>query len=183
MVHTKRFLLVDCESLSCAYCILDLLQDVSRTPRNLMRAHDTYLSTIEIAPSKPIIIVGRELINLNAATDGLDLAEEGFPDTVLGLGSKFAVAESNVDTRLEGRIEGFDAVGGQEEDALEVFQESKEDADECVSADVLGLASLCNCCSLAQSIGQVDCETYPEKHLPHRVIEPRPMSERRQGSC
>lgn len=82
---------------------------------------DTYLSTIEVAPSKPIVIIGRELIDLNTATNSLDLAEEGFPYTVLGLGSKFAVAESNVDAGLEGRIEGFDAIGGQEEDALEVF--------------------------------------------------------------
>lgn len=109
-----------------------------------MSAHDTYLSTIKIAPSKPIIIICREVINLNAATNSLDLAEEGFPDTVLGLGSKFAVAESNVDAGLEGRIEGFNAVGGQEEDALEVFQETKEDADECVAGNVLWLASLCN---------------------------------------
>lgn len=43
---------------------------------------------------------------------------------------------------LEGRIKGFDAVGRQEEDALEVFQESKEDADECIPGNVLGLTSL-----------------------------------------
>lgn len=73
---------------------------------------DTYLSTIEVAPSKPIVIIGRELINLNTATNSLDLAEEGFPDAVFGLGSKFAVTESNMDARLEGRIEGFDAICG-----------------------------------------------------------------------
>ena len=43
---------------------------------------------------------------------------------------------------LKGRIESFDAVGGQEEDTLEVFKESKEDADKGISANVLGLASL-----------------------------------------
>lgn len=48
-----------------------------------------------------------------------------------------------MDAGLEGGIEGFDAVGGQEEDALEVFQETKEDADEGVAGHVLGLASLC----------------------------------------
>lgn len=31
--HTEWFLLVDCESLSCTYCILDLLQHVSLTSR------------------------------------------------------------------------------------------------------------------------------------------------------
>lgn len=109
-----------------------------------MRAHDTYLSTIEIAPSKPIIIIRREVIDLNAATNSFDLAEEGLPDAVLCFGRKFAVSKSNMDTGLKGRIEGFNAVGGQEKDALEVFQESKEDTDECVSGHVLGLASLCS---------------------------------------
>lgn len=47
---------------------------------------------------------------------------------------------------LKGRIESFDAVGGQEEDTLEVFKESKEDADKGISANVLGLASFCNVC-------------------------------------
>ena len=47
-----------------------------------------------------------------------------------------------MDAGLEGGIKGFNAVGGQEEDTLEVFQESKEDADECISGDILGLASL-----------------------------------------
>lgn len=44
---------------------------------------------------------------------------------------------------LEGRIESFDAIGRQEEDTLEVFKESKEDANKGISANVLGLASLC----------------------------------------
>lgn len=109
-----------------------------------MGARDTYLSAIEITPGKPIVVIGREVINLYAATDSLDFAKEGFPYAVFGLGSKFAIAKSNVDAGLEGRIEGFDAVGGQEEDALEVFQETKEDADEGVAGNVLGLPSLCS---------------------------------------
>ena len=60
-----------------------------------------------------------------------------------------------MDTRLEGRIEGFYAVGGQEKDALEVFQKSKEDADERISAHILGPASLCDS-SLARSLRGVD---------------------------
>ena len=94
-----------------------------------MRARGTYLSTVEIPPSKSIIIIVREVVHLNTATDSLDLAEEGFPNAVLGLGSKVAVAESDVNAGLESRVEGFDAVGGQEEDTLEVFEESKEDAN------------------------------------------------------
>ena len=31
--HTERFLLIDREGLSCPYCVFDLLQRVSQTPR------------------------------------------------------------------------------------------------------------------------------------------------------
>lgn len=86
-----------------------------------MRASDTYLSTVEITPGKPIIVLRGEVFNFNSLTDCLDLAEESLPYAVLGLGCKFAVAESNVDAGLEGRIKGFDTIGGQEEDALKVF--------------------------------------------------------------
>lgn len=47
-----------------------------------------------------------------------------------------------MDAGLEGWIESFNTIGGQEEDTLEVFKESKEDADKGISANVLGLASL-----------------------------------------
>ena len=109
-----------------------------------MKAGHTYLSTIEITPGKPIIVIGREVFNLNAATNSLDLAEESLPYAVLGFGSKFAIAESNVNAGLESGIESFDAVGGQEENTLKVFQKTKEDADECIAGNILGLASLCN---------------------------------------
>lgn len=47
-----------------------------------------------------------------------------------------------MDAGLEGGIKGFDAVGGQEEYTLEVFEESEEDTDECIPRNVLGLARL-----------------------------------------
>lgn len=147
VIHTKRLLLVDCKSLSCAYCILDLLQR-SAIHQGLNRERELYLSTIEIAPGKPIIIIGREVINFNAITNSLDLAKKCFPYAVLSLRGEIAVTKSHVNARLEGRIESFDAVGGQEEDALKVFKKSQEDANECVAADVLGLASLCNTASV-----------------------------------
>ena len=77
-----------------------------------MKAGGTYLSTVEIPPGKPIVIIVREVVNLNTATDSLDLAEEGFPNALLGISSKVAVAESDVDAGLESRVESFDAVGG-----------------------------------------------------------------------
>ena len=109
-----------------------------------MRGREVYLSTIEIAPGKPIVIIGREVINFNAIANSLDLAKKCFPYAVLSLRGKIAVTKSHVNARLKGRIESFDAVGGQEEDALKVFKKSQEDADECVAANVLGLASFCN---------------------------------------
>ena len=48
-----------------------------------------------------------------------------------------------MDAGLEGWIKSFNTIGGQEEDTLEVFEESKEDADKGIPANVLGLASLC----------------------------------------
>ena len=77
-----------------------------------MKARGTYLSTVEIPPCKPIIIIAREVVNLNATTDGLDLADKGFPNAFLGLGCKVTVAQSDVDAGLKSRVESFDAVGG-----------------------------------------------------------------------
>jgi len=42
-----------------------------------------------------------------------------------------------VNARDEGFVECFDPVRGQEEDALEVFEEAEEDADESVAVDVV----------------------------------------------
>ena len=48
-----------------------------------------------------------------------------------------------MDPGLKGWIESFNTIGGQEEDTLEVFEESKKDADKGIPSNVLGLASLC----------------------------------------
>ena len=48
-----------------------------------------------------------------------------------------------MDAGLEGWIESFNTISSQEEDTLEIFKESKEDADEGIPANILGLASLC----------------------------------------
>ena len=55
--------------------------------------------------------------------------DEHGPDGLLGFVRELAVAQGDVDARLEGVVEGFDAVGGEEEDALEVFEEAEEDGD------------------------------------------------------
>ena len=101
-----------------------------------------YLSPIKIPPRKPIIIIRRKSIHLDPAPNRLDLAEKSLPDAILSLGREFAITKSDMYAGLEGRVESLDAIGGEEEDALEVFQEAEEDADEGVAGDVLGLASL-----------------------------------------
>ena len=42
-----------------------------------------------------------------------------------------------MDPRLESVVESLYPVGGEEEDPLEVFQESKEDANQRVAVDIL----------------------------------------------
>ena len=85
-----------------------------------------------------IEVTGGEDSRLDAL-DFLDFGEEHGPDAALGFEGELAVFEAEVDAGLEGRVEVFDAVGGEEEDALEVFEQAQEDADEGVAVDVLGL--------------------------------------------
>ena len=47
-----------------------------------------------------------------------------------------------MDARLEGLVEGLNAVRGEEEDALEVLEQAQEDRDEGVAMDVLHRALL-----------------------------------------
>lgn len=47
-----------------------------------------------------------------------------------------------MDAGGEGFVKGDDAVGGEKEDALEVFEQAEEDGHECVAADVVQLAFL-----------------------------------------
>lgn len=51
----------------------------------------------------------------------LDLAQECCPDLLLRLGRKIGEVEGDVDSREEGLVEDFNAVGGEEEDAFVVF--------------------------------------------------------------
>lgn len=47
-----------------------------------------------------------------------------------------------MDPGLEGRVKGFDAVGSEEENALEVFQETEKDGDQCVAVEIMDAAAL-----------------------------------------
>ena len=88
-----------------------------------------------------IQLVAREHVELVLAEvrDGHLLAHHGdehAPDGLLGAVRELAVAQGDVDAGLEGVVEGFDAVGGEEEDALEVLEEAEEDGD-CGDSSVL----------------------------------------------
>ena len=119
MRHTKRDLLIDRQSLGRTDGILDL-------------------SSIQVMLGHLIKIAGREDSRLDAL-DFLDFGEKHGEDAALGFEGQLAVFEAEVDAGLEGRVEVFHAVGGEEEDALEVFEQAQEDADEGVAVDVLGL--------------------------------------------
>lgn len=122
MVHAERQFLVDRQGLSCANCILDL-------------------SAVEGAPRKSIVVLVLEFLDFDAF-NGHNFFEEGFPDSFPRFGSQLAVPEGDMNTRLKSWIESLDTIGCQEEDALEILQKPKEDADQCVAAYVLGLACL-----------------------------------------
>ena len=80
----------------------------------------TYLATIKVPPSKPIVICVFKGSDFDVA-NRFDLAKEGLPHTLLCFCCKLSVAQSNVYSRLEGWIKGLDTVRGQEQDSLEVL--------------------------------------------------------------
>ena len=106
-----------------------------------------------------------------------------------------------MDAGLKGRIKGFDAVGGQEQDALEVFQESKKDADKCIPGNVLRLPSLCSHMSAAifiqawsRAIPRKTSASSKSKTAPMQFVNKTnaienkdsykyPMNEQHLGSC
>ena len=45
-----------------------------------------------------------------------------------------------MDTRLEGIVEGLNTVGSQEQNALEVLQQTEEDADKGIAVDIVDSA-------------------------------------------
>jgi hypothetical protein len=143
MHHAERLLLVDSQGLRRAYRILDL-------------------SPVEVMLGEVVEVRVAEGHRGRAFEDAHFLNEH-LEDSFLGLGRELAVAESDVDTRLEGVVEGLgrelvgffcnfsaggtggtylDAVGGQEKDALEVLEQAEEDAHERVAVDILDRALL-----------------------------------------
>ena len=106
--------------------------------RQRLRRADTILDLAPIQHRLGEAIVVR-LCELNSldAVELTDALEEHDPDGLAGLVGEFGVAQGDVDAGLEGVVEGLDAVGGEEEDALEVFEQAQEDGDEGIAVDVL----------------------------------------------
>ena len=68
--------------------------------------------------------------------------KEQRPYRAFGLGRQVAVAQGDVDARLEGVVKRLDAVGGEEQDALEVLEQTQENGHEGVAVQVVYAALL-----------------------------------------
>lgn len=106
MCQTKNSALVQRQCLCSADDVLDLPS----------------VELVSAERFKSLIAEGSHLAALLLAAE----LDEHRPDAALGLSREIAVAKRNVDTALEGVVEGLDAVGGEKQDPLEVFQEAKE---------------------------------------------------------
>ena len=117
MRHPQRHLLINCQSLRRPDTILDLppIQRLLAQP-------------IEVLPGKRLRLHPIQLLNS---------LQEHDPDAATRFEGQFGVAQGDVDARLEGVVKGLDAVGGQEQDALEVLEQAEEYGDERVAVDVL----------------------------------------------
>lgn len=110
MLHAKRLIFIESEGLGGADSIFDL-------------------SAIKVTPGETRIILFREGSDFdgffgvfNVFAEVSDLFEERLPYALLGFAGQFSVSQRDVDSGLEGRVKGLDAVGSQEQDTLEVFQ-------------------------------------------------------------
>ncbi len=70
------------------------------------------------------------------------IREEEAPDAGATLAVEGGQAEGDMDAGLEGLVESADAVGGEEEDAVEVVEGAEEDGDEGVAGEVFVVAVL-----------------------------------------
>ena len=122
MAHTQLDALVDSERLRGADAVLDL-------------------AAVEHRLGEAIVVGVSEGDGADAVELAHALQEHG-PDGLAGLVGELGVTEGDVDAGLEGVVEGFDAVGGEEEDALEVLEQAQEDGDEGVAVDILHRALL-----------------------------------------
>ena len=79
------------------------------------------LPSVDVCMGKGLVT---GIVNMNFA---LHLAEEVLPDLLARLDGQIVVLEWDVDTRLEGFVEGGHPVAGEEEDAFVVLQDSQKD--------------------------------------------------------
>lgn len=87
-------------------------------------------------PCKFVIIRFFEIVDFHAIF-GTDFIQEHFPYTPFCLRCQIPISQGDVDSRLEGIVESFNAVGGEEQNPLEIFQKPKEDTYKSIPMNVL----------------------------------------------
>lgn len=96
----------------------------------------TYLSTIQVILRQIIVFLFRKWHRLNTFQN-TNALNEHLENALLRLGAEFTISQCDMDSRLEGIVEGLNTVGGQEKNTLEVFQQTQENRDKGISVDVL----------------------------------------------
>lgn len=94
----------------------------------------TYLAPIELARNQSFQLLG---FNLRRSLGGTSSLEKMAPNHRPGRQIQFFVSQHQVDAREDRFVEFGHAVGGQEHDALAVFEFAKEDRDERVADEVV----------------------------------------------
>lgn len=110
-----------------------------------------------------------------------EFVEEEDPDLGAARLVEDGQAEGDVDAGLEGLVEGADAVGGEEEDAVEVFERTEEDCKRCLaftSGDLQGNAYWTREHSALGSHSRVPAGRHPLRRGPGS----HPRSQHRQKS-
>lgn len=124
MCHAKRGFFVDGKGLCSTHSVFNLYQKLGVSQIALSAGgagDDSYLSTIKIMARQLIIIRLFEVSRVHSIL-GFHFVEEHLPHRPLCFRGQFAIPKSDMDAGLEGIIESFDAISGQEQDALKVLQ-------------------------------------------------------------
>src|ERR1700759_2590618 len=116
-----------------------MARDVSNCKRN-KGEREAYLSTIQVMSGQFIEITIREFI---CHTTTLSYhGNEALPNVLLRLDTQLCILERDVNTALERLVECLNTIGGEEQNTLEVFEQSQEDGHERITMHILVLTLL-----------------------------------------
>ena len=125
--HIGRELLADSQhrfEMLLPHRLLLLLRNQHRGPNavaDLAPVERLSAPSVGHEPAEPIVLRGRY------SRLAREVVDEDGPHFHSAGAVELRKPESDMDTGLEGLVEGADAVGGEEENAIEVLQRSKED--------------------------------------------------------